>query len=125
MQVLFFFSSQFTVIAHGLDLFSVAYLNKFTVPMVPSVRTALSKGPARLDAFLHEDSNSQFPKPAFLKSICKKNKIVSVKFIHALCSCLSTHDYMVMQAMVWPCLFQDRVIQFGAVRVRSVLHTQM
>jgi len=50
-----FFSSQFPVIAHGLDLFSVAYLNKFTVFMVPSVRTAQFKGPARLDAFLHED----------------------------------------------------------------------
>jgi len=50
-----FFSNQFAVIAHGLDLFSVAYLNKFTVSMVTSVRTAQSKGPARLDAFLHED----------------------------------------------------------------------
>ena len=32
----FFFSSQFPVTVHGLDLFSVAYLNKFTVSMVPS-----------------------------------------------------------------------------------------
>jgi len=50
-----FFSSQFPVIAHGLDLFSVAYLNSFTVSIVPSVRTAQSKGPASLDAFSGED----------------------------------------------------------------------
>jgi len=62
--------------------------------------------------------------PPIMHSL-QKNKIVSVKFIHALCSCLSTHDYMAMQAMVWPCLLQDRVIQFGAERVRLVLHTQM
>jgi len=55
----------------------------------------------------------------------EKNKIVPVKFIPALCSCLSTHDYMVRLAMVWLCILKHRVTQFDAVRVSLVFHVQM
>jgi hypothetical protein len=48
----------FLFIMLGLDLFSGAYLNKFTVSMEPSDRIARGKGPTRLGASLPEDGNT-------------------------------------------------------------------
>jgi len=45
-----FSSVIFLLLTLGLDLFSGAYLNKFTVSMVSSDRIAQCKGPVRLGA---------------------------------------------------------------------------
>jgi hypothetical protein len=44
----------------------------------------------------------------------QKRKIVSFIFSHAVFSVLSTHDYLVMQALVWLCMVLFRAIWFGA-----------
>jgi hypothetical protein len=44
-----------------------------------------------------------------------KKKTLSVNFSHAMFSLLSTHDNLVMQALVWIHMMPFRAIRFGAV----------
>jgi hypothetical protein len=96
--------------------------------VVPSDKTARSKGPARLGAPLPEDGNrAGFQNDTLLYKIRQwtKNCIVPGNSGHSLFSCLSTPEPVAMQALVWLQLIRCRTFQFGVARLGSVIYMQM
>jgi len=49
----------------------------------------------------------------------KGGSTIAVNFSHALFSLLSTHDDLVMEALVWFHMVQFRAIWFGRIQFRS------